>query len=467
MNCEYQNDLDFTEYPNKKISYFHRACQNHWTMSSAAMDTSTPVELASQPGGQGADDPSQAATPGSVVRTGTKRQLSERSPEAPDLMAIESSAIFPTDPPEGVHPTMWEMLRRIQRDVSKIHDVQSRVTAVEDIIDHDSTDISLLKHEVQKLIASNKTLSGRLLRAEVVIKRQQDEITDLKSRSMRDNIIIKTAGDKYKETKNENTNATVRKFLQEELRIPDAQNIIINSSHRMGVAWGSYNRMLIARLPRRIDHEKVFDNVKVLRGTQYSIVKQVPPETDERRQFAWTEFKKAKEEKRPTRFDGSTLVVGGQAVRKFDPLDLPNGSNVLQGRQSPASVTGTSDLLVEGTHTFRAWATQACSVYDVREAYDHLLHQPELAGALHAPYAFRFNGTGAKITENFYSDGDTHTGVMMVRVLRELSADNIAVFVAHNTTDNCPSPLPRRKKMESLANVIAGAMMALTAAGKS
>ena len=45
------------------------------------------------------DDPLQAATPGSVVRTGTKRQLSERSPEAPDLMAIESSAIFPTDPP--------------------------------------------------------------------------------------------------------------------------------------------------------------------------------------------------------------------------------------------------------------------------------------------------------------------------------------------------------------------------------
>ena len=320
---------------------------------------------------------------------------------------------------------------------------------------------------MQKLIASNKTLSGRLLRAEVVIKRQQDEITDLKSRSMRDNIIIKTAGDKYKQTKNENTNATVRKFLQEELRISDAQNIILNSSHRMGVASGSYNRMLIARLPRRIDHEKVFDNVKVLLGTQYSIVKQVPPETDERHQFAWTEFKKAKEEKRPTRFDGSSLVVGGQAVRKFDPLDLPNGSNVLQGCQSPALVTGTSDLLVEGTHTFRAWATQACSVYDVSEAYDHLLHQPELAGALHAPYAFRFNGTGAKITENFCSDGETHTGVMMVRVLRELSADNIAVFVAHNTTDNCPSPLPRRKKMESLANVIAGAMMALTAAGKS
>ena len=435
-------------------------------MTSAAMDTSMPVEPASQPGGQGAVDPLHAATPMSAVRGSTKRQLS-KSPEVQDFMVVESPAVFPRDPPEGVHPTMWDMLRRIQSDVSKIHDVQSRVTAIEDQIDNDGTEISLLQHAVQQLMASNKTLSGRLLRAESVIKRQQGEITDLKSRSMRDNIIIKTSGDKYKEIRKEDTNATIRKFFHDELRIPDSQNMVINSSHRMGTASAGNNRMLIARLPRRIDHNKIFDNVKPLQGTQYSVTKQVPPEIDERRQFAWVDFKKAKADKRPARFDGSTLVIGGDAVRKFDPLDLPNASNVLQGRQSAALVTGTSDLFVEGTHTFQAWATQVRSPYDVREAYDHLLHKPELAGALHAPYAFRFNGTDGKLTENFYSDGDSHIGVMMVRVMRELTADNVAVFVAHHTADNRPTPLPRGKKMESLANVIGGAMMALTAAGKS
>ena len=232
-------------------------------MTSAAMDTSMPVEPASQPGGQGAVDPLHAATSMSAVRGSTKRQLS-KSPEVQDFMVVESPAVFPRDPPEGVHPTMWDMLRRIQSDVSKIHDVQSRVTAIEDQIDNDGTEISLLQHAVQQLMASNKTLSGRLLRAESVIKRQQGEITDLKSRSMRDNIIIKTSGDKYKEIRSEDTNATVRKFFHDELRIPDSQNMVINSSHRMGTASTGKNRMLIARLPRRIDHNKIFDNVKAL-----------------------------------------------------------------------------------------------------------------------------------------------------------------------------------------------------------
>ena len=66
----------------------------------------------------------------------------------------------------------------------------------------------------------------------------------------------------------------------------------------------------------------------------------------------------------------------------------------------------------------------------------------------------------------FYSDGDIHISVTMVCVMRELAADNVAVFVAHHTANNRPTTLPPGKKMESLANVIGGAMME-TVAGKS
>ena len=106
---------------------------------------------------------------------------------------------------------------------------------------------------------------------------------------MRDNIIIKTYGDKYREFRGENTDDTVRKFLSEESRIPNSEGIQINSSHRMSHASASYNRMLFARLLRRHDHNKIFDNIKALQGTAYTITKQVPQEVDERRQFAWAE----------------------------------------------------------------------------------------------------------------------------------------------------------------------------------
>ena len=132
-----------------------------------------------------------------------------------------------------------------------------------------------------------------------VIQRQQHEITDLRMRSMRDNILIKTSGPKYKETHEEDTANTVQKVLNDEMRIADSANISINSSNLMGQAGAGYNRMLIMRLPQRDDQNKIFDNASVLKGTDYSITKQVLVEIEEWRQFTWSEFKQAKADKRP------------------------------------------------------------------------------------------------------------------------------------------------------------------------
>ena len=65
-----------------------------------------------------------------------------------------------------------------------------------------------------------------------------------------------------------------------------------------------------------------------------------------------------------------------------------------------------------------------------------------------------------RLIENFESDGDTNAGIQTIRILRELQADNVAIFVAHNAYGE---PIPRRKKNECLASVISGAVMALTA----
>ena len=398
-----------------------------------------------------------------------KRTHDERSPDlttSPGEVGPEwmDTAVghYLQPPPEGVHPAMWAKLCVIQRDVACMQDVPNRVTAIEDQLDNDDTDIALLKHSFQKLEASNKTLCGRLLRAEATIARQQKEITDLKSRSMRDNVIIRTSGKDYRGHRDENTDSTIRKFMKDELKLVDADKVVINSSHRMGVATAEYNRMLIARLPRRCDHERIFSNAKSLQGTNYSISKQVPHEINERRQFAWSEFKKARSEKKAVRFDGGSLIIGGHPVKKFDPVELPTASNMLQGLQSPTLIVGTSEVLVEDTHTFQAWATPASSLYDIREGYDQLLHLPELAGATHAPYAFRFLGTDGRIAENFYSNGDTNIDLSMTRVLKELSADNVVVFLAHHKSERA-APMPRKKMNECLASVIGGAMMAMTA----
>ena len=62
----------------------------------------------------------------------------------------------------------------------------------------------------------------------------------------------------------------------------------------------------------------------------------------------------------------------------------------------------------------------------------------------------------------FHSDGDTSSWLSMVRILREQSTNNVAVYVAHYYA--LGRPLSRRKKTECLASVIGGAVTALTVA---
>ena len=94
---------------------------------------------------------------------------------------------------------MWRLLTTIQKDASRLEDISNRVIVVEDLVGNDGSDISMLKNIFELLIASNKTLSGRLLRADAVIIRKQQEINDSKCRSTRYNLIIETSSEKYKE----------------------------------------------------------------------------------------------------------------------------------------------------------------------------------------------------------------------------------------------------------------------------
>ena len=241
---------------------------------------------------------------------------------------------------------------------------------------------------------------------------------------MRDNIIIKTSGPTYKETREEQTESTVRKFLTDEMRIPNVEIYVLTAHTAWHRQMANFNRMLIARLPRHRDQTVIFDNASNLQGTNY-ITKQYPPEVEERRYFAWADYKKARANRQAARFDGGTLIIGGNPVPKNDPIHLPATSDTLLGAAGPAKPHGVSDVMTEQGHTFQAWAIPAHSLADVRESKDQLLQLNELAGATHVPYAFRLG-----MHENVHSDGDMHSGPIF-RILRDLSTNNVAVFVAH------------------------------------
>ena len=175
---------------------------------------------------------------------------------------------FPDAPPDGVHPNMWSMLRAINCKLSRVNTIENHLTINDDLLDNDGSQLAIIKDKIERLQLRNKTLNGRLIRAESVIQKKQSELTDLRMRSMRDNIIIKTSGSKCKEIRDEDMSNTVRNFLKDELHIPGTDCIAINSSHRMCQAGAGYNKMLITHLPRRCDHATIFYNAKAVKGTE-------------------------------------------------------------------------------------------------------------------------------------------------------------------------------------------------------
>ena len=362
------------------------------------------------------------------------------------------------DVPDGVNPRVWDMLCSIKHDtdgaMESIDNLDHRVVILEDQSDHMGAHIEKLQKMFGTLANENKIPTGRLIRAEKQIARQQNEIMDLKSRSMRDNMIIKTKGPKYKETHNEDTSVTFKKFVAQKLHLPNSDRISISRSHRMGKARGEYNCMIIAKVVNDSDQRKILENASALKDTGFSVTKQIPPEVEERKQFAWGEFRKARTDGKQAKFDVQKLYIDNELQQQFEPFPLPSQvSSVV-----PLHV-GRSNKVTDGTHEFRGYAIEMQSIQNVRNALDYLLKHEDVANADHLPYAFRSSdpSTTSRLFENFNSDGDTGTGLMILKSLQTNKVMNLAVFVTHSGSGY----ITHKKKIECINGVVAEALMAL------
>ena len=385
------------------------------------------------------------------VAVSRKRQLSVDPPnslgdqgfanleEPGDLSTLINEDPFLNPCPEGIHPMLWDVLKSIKSDTRKMNDqinyTSNQVQILEDQSDHVGRDIAIIKKDMASLVLANKTLAGRLIRAENTIEKQKAQIIDLRMRSMRDNIIIKTKGTEYQENRDEDTAVRFKTFLDKELHVARAAQIIIPRAHRMGKAGNGYNRMMIAKVPDHGDQKRIFSNASALRNTDYSISKQLPQEIEERRVFGWSLYKKARNEDRHARFEGGRLYIDREAVPKVDPIILPPSSSLLSGLAANPVPLGSSDSLDVLEHAFRAWAVPAVDLQGVREGLDVALNDG-LATATNAPYAFLIKDSAGKIVENFHSDNASGSGLNLLKILREKKVVNIAVYVSSIEKNN-------------------------------
>ena len=158
------------------------------------------------------------------------------------------------------------------------------------------------EEKILSLEEENKNLRQRLAiaegcitRSDIIIQRLNENIVDLKSRSMRDNIVIKNIDESQHETPDDIEKKVIQVF-KDVLKIPaeDITKINIERIHRIGKQMAGRKRHIVAKLNGK-GKNVVMRNIKnVAKGSYIRITVQLLSETHINRDKLWPIFIDAK-----------------------------------------------------------------------------------------------------------------------------------------------------------------------------
>jgi hypothetical protein len=180
--------------------------------------------------------------------------------------------------------------------VSTVNDLESRVKVLESSSNEFKDSVSFVSNKVdefERLSKSTPTKVGQeLARQEKMLESLckgvedlrrsrngiEDKLTDLKWRSMKNNLVFTGLGN---ESRDEDTEDKLRHFIQMELGID--QHIELSNVHRFGKPRRDGKRPIVAKFLYNKERELVKNRGFMLRDTSYGIQEQLPPDMNQRR----------------------------------------------------------------------------------------------------------------------------------------------------------------------------------------
>ena len=312
--------------------------------------------------------------------------------------------------------------------------------AIANLIQMFKTDIDDLRDTVSKLVTENcelKTelgiLQERLLVAEGLIiqgqskaLQQAEQITDLKCRSMRENIVVHgISEDKDEDWQMSQTK--IKNFLKNDLKIDDAEDMEIDRAHRSGQKIAGKPRPIIVKFLASNSKEKVFKNVKNLKHKNHlSVQEQLPPEVNECRKRLWTKYKAAKADpKNRVSWSTDKLVVNGVSISaKDENVEIRPSDHA----DTEIAVHHSEHVTIQDS-TFMGHCAEIESKDEIPIVLADLLRDRAVAGATHNMYAYRITGKNGQMIEGSKDDGEHGAGYNLLKLLRDRDEKNVMVIV--------------------------------------
>ena len=335
--------------------------------------------------------------------------------------------------PDDVSEGLWKIFLCIN---DRLIDNGDSIQSVKEDIQSLANTNEKLTQDVDSLEARVSLLEAKVSRNEVINKRQQNEILDLQSRSMKNNVILnfdKGSTNYCNEAEGEDCVALVKHFLINVLGIQAADRYYIPVAHRIGYRKSSLPRAIVAKFPIASELHGVLQQTGRLKNTGHFITKQMPASTRERHQFALNEYMdKRKSPANKARLTGGKLYMKGKLQNKYLPPDVSVDPNY--EAQTDISIEA-SDPVTDSGSIFQGYAAKVSNDPDVASTLEQSLELDGVATATHRIFAFRYDD-GHGINENFDSDGDDGIGLKLLRSMQEDGITNQLWIVTRTCLPN-------------------------------
>jgi hypothetical protein len=242
---------------------------------------------------------------------------------------------------------------------------------------------------------------------------------------MRDNILFRNIAEVQGED-NKKVIQMLYKFFDVELKIPsgELEKIEIIRAHRIGNK-GKYTRAIVAKV-NEAGKDLIWKHTKNLKGTNFSVMNQLPRELAERRRQLVPEYKQAKQNRHNVKWIGEKLLLEGKIkeVRRDVIKDI--NTDVIQiaadmkvKRAPPSSFQGSS---------FQGSSVKLSNTDHVVPALHAIYGDTRVARATHNIYAYRIV-SGDRTIEHYEDDGEHGAGRRLLDLLRDKDVNDRIICV--------------------------------------
>ncbi len=356
----------------------------------------------------------------------------------------------------GLHAKLDKAMDNIK---SVEEEIQKPETGLQDRLsqnvcqaEDNTSDISQLKDDVKVLRRQVQLLTAMMEKKDKEISSLKEEVSDLKGRSMRDNIIVSG----LPEEKDEDLEGKVKDVLKSigiDVQHGNTGPVSFDRIHRFGSvsAGGKIPRPIVARI-----HD-FKDKVTIMAAAPKLKDKKIKYNEEEIKIFIKDQFT---DEVRNKRNDGLAQIwenkkqeEGKQAKMQLKHDKLYVNNELQRPAVSRPSIIETTsedteelnkldkiklvftERLGERGNSFTGIGVKVSSIQDVRRALKKVLRMPDFAKASHVMSAHVL-GMGPSVKTGHWDDGEWGGGASILKTIKEESVTNLAVFVARHHVAN-------------------------------